>query len=103
MRIRWLKLNRPDLVRGQLAHNSLREKKSKVSWILRFCMTNLISNFWNTPDFIAYHFPDRKIIGVRMARKLWKIQGVTWTIQNPNDFQTAVNEGWIPIFEGFEP
>ena len=101
--IRWLKRNRPKLVRGQLAHNSLRDKKSKVSWLLRFCMTNLISNFWNTPDCIAYHFPDRHIPGVCIARRMWKIQGVSWTLRNPEDYKTALSENWIPIFEGFEP
>lgn len=100
--IRWLKKNRPDVVRGQLAHNSLREK-GKVPYILRFIMTNLLSNFWNTPDFVAYRFCDRNRLSVRLARKLWKIQGVTWTLKTQDDYDAAVKEKWIPIFEGFKP
>lgn len=99
--IRWLKKNRPDLVRGQLAHNSLRN--GKVAYPLRFVMTNLLSNFWNTPDFIAYQFSDRSRLSVRLARKLWKIQGVSWTLHTQEEFNTAVKEGWITIFEGFKP
>ena len=100
--IRWLKKNRPDIVRGQLAHNSLHEP-GKVPYILRFLMTNLLSNFWNTPDFIAYRYCDRNRLSVRIARKLWKIQGVAWTLQSEEEFDTAVKENWIPIFEGFKP
>lgn len=100
--IRWLKKNRPDVVRGQLAHNSLHEP-GKVPYSLRFIMTNLLSNFWNTPDFVAYRFCDRNRLSVRLARKLWKIQGVTWTLKSEEDFDAAVKEDWIPIFEGFQP
>ena len=100
--IRRLKKNRPNMVRGQLAHNSLHEP-GKVPFILRFIMTNLLSNFWNTPDFVAYRFCDRKRLSVRLARKLWKIQGVTWTLQSKVDFDAAVKEDWIPIFENFKP
>ena len=100
--IRWLKKNRPDILRGQLAHNSLHEP-GKVPYILRFVMTNLLSNFWNTPDFIAYRYCDRNRLSVRIARKLWKIQGVAWTLKTTEEFDTAVKENWIPIFEGFKP
>ena len=101
--IRWLKVNRPNIARGQLAHNSLHEGKGKVPFFLRFVMTNLLSNFWNTPDFIAYRFGDRNRLCVHIARKLWKIQGVSWTLSTQKELTTAVNENWIPIFEGFEP
>lgn len=100
--IRWLKVNRPDLVRGQLAHNSLKEK-GLAPLVLRILMTNLLSNFWNVPDFIAYRFCDRNRFSVRLARKFWKLQGVAWTIQTQEDFNAAAAEGWIPIFEGFKP
>ncbi len=100
--IRWLKKNRPDIVRGQLAHNSLHEP-GKVPYILRFVMTNLLSNFWNVPDFIAYRYCDRDRMSVRIARKFWKIQGVSWTLKTQEELDTAVRENWIPIFEGFKP
>ena len=101
--IRWLKKNRPDIVRGQLAHNSLPEKSGKVPFLLRLIMTNLLSNFWNVPDFIAYRFEDRDRLSVRVARKLWKVQGVSWTLRSKEAYDTAIKEDWILIFEGFEP
>lgn len=100
--IRWLKINRPEIVRGQLAHNSLREN-GKVPYILRFVMTNLLCNFWNVPDFIAYRYCDRNRLGVRITRALWKVQGVSWTLKTQEELDTAVQENWIPIFEGFKP
>ena len=101
--IRWLRKNRPEIVRGQLAHNSLHEAPGKVPYTLRFVMTNLLSNFWNAPDFIAYRYCDRNRLSVRIARKFWKVQGVSWTLRTQAEFDTAVQEDWIPIFEGFKP
>ena len=101
--IRWLMKNKPRILRGQLAHNSQWEKGTKIPFALRFIMTNLLSNFWNAPDFIAYRYCDRKRTSVRIARKLWKIQGVSWTLTDPDEYEIALDEGWIPIFEGFEP
>jgi glycerophosphoryl diester phosphodiesterase len=101
--IRWLRNHRPDILRGQLAHNSMQEGKGKIPFILRFLMTNLLSNFWNTPDFVAYRFCDRNRLSVKIARGLWKVQGVSWTLTSKEEFDKAVEENWIPIFEGFKP
>ena len=101
--IRWLMKNKPSILRGQLAHNSQWEKGTKVPFLFRFIMTNLLSNFWNAPDFIAYRFSDRNRLSVRIARSLWKIQGVSWTLTDQDQYDTAVEENWIPIFEGFKP
>lgn len=100
--IRWLMKNRPDVVRGQLAHNSIHEQLG-VPLIARFIMTNLLSNFWNLPDFVAYRFCDRKRLSVRLARGFWKIRGVAWTLKTQHELDTAEKENWIPIFEGFKP
>jgi hypothetical protein len=31
------------------------------------------------------------------------MQGVAWTIRSKADFETAICEGWLPIFENFVP
>lgn len=100
--VHWLKKNRPDIIRGQLAENSLKSQ-STYPWLLRFVTTYHLENFLNLPDFIAYRFEDRKNLSNRLCRDLWQIEGVSWTIRSKEDFDTAVQEGWIPIFEGFEP
>lgn len=99
----WLKKHRPDVIRGQLSENWLRVPNFKMPWILKFVLATHVGNFILQPDFIAYKYADRKIFGTDICRKLWKVQGVSWTIKTQEDFNTAVREDWIPIFEGFEP
>ena len=100
--IRWLKAHRPQIIRGQLAENSL-HRYSNIPWIIRFIMTNHMLNFWTSPDFIAYNFPHRKTLGTFLCRKLWGVQGVAWTLRTKEDFDSALAENWLPIFEGFLP
>ena len=99
----WLKKNRPCKCRGQLGENYLRATKAKLPGILKFLLAHQFENFLVLPDFVAFRFSDRKLPGVWIARTLWGVQGVTWTIKTQKDFDTAVAEGWLPIFEGFEP
>lgn len=101
--ILWLRKNRPDIVRGQLAENFLKDEKTNLSWPLKFVLTNLLTSFLTMPDFIAYNFPDRNGISPVLSQKLCDIQSVSWTIRTQADFDTAVAEGRIPIFEYFEP
>ena len=99
--ILWLRKNRPDIIRGQLAENAM--KKDGFPWPVRLITSYYMENFVTRPDFIAYRFEDRKTVSNTLCRKLWGLQGVSWTLRTPEDFQTAVAEGWIPIFEGFCP
>ena len=99
----WLRKNRPDIIRGQLTKNFLRDKKSKLPWILKFVLTHQLINIATLPDFIAYGFDDRKTLSVWLCRKLWGVQGVTWTLTSQADYDTATQEGYLPIFENFLP
>lgn len=100
--ILWLKKNRPELIRGQLSENFV-AGKGKLPWILKLIMTHQLGNFLVMPDFVAYKFADRRTLSNMLVRKLWGVQGVTWTIQSQRELNTAEKEGWIPIFEGFHP
>ena len=100
--ILWLKKHRPELIRGQLSRNFF-SGKDKLPWILKFLMTYQLCNFLTLPDFISYHYCDRKNLGCFLVRKLWNVQGVTWTLKTPQEHETAVNEGWLPIFENYTP
>lgn len=99
----WLKKNRPELIRGQLAYDYVRYAGKKLPFVLKFILTHQLENFLIKPDFVAYRFGDRKTLGNYLVRKLWGVQGVTWTLQNPQEHETAVSENWIPIFEHYEP
>lgn len=101
--IRWLKNNRPNLIRGQLAENYYRTENAMLPWSLKFLLSFQLMSFLTVPDFIAYRFRDRKTLSNWICRKLWRAQGVTWTIKSREDYDVAIKEGWIPIFEGFRP
>lgn len=101
--VRWLRMNRPELIRGQLAENFLKSPTAKVPWIVKLVMTHQVLNFYTRPDFVAYKFDDRKTLANAIVKKWWGTPRVAWTIENQQDFDTAKKEGWIPIFENFRP
>ena len=100
--VAWFRKHRPSIIRGQLSENWM-GRKHPIPVILRWVLTHHITNIYTRPDFIAYKFADRKGVATRLCRKIWKIQGVSWTLKTPEEFDAAVSEGWIPIFEGFKP
>ncbi len=99
----WLKKHRPDIIRGQLAENSLKYPKNKLPLPLKVVLSYHLENFVCKPDFVAYDFPTRKTLSNAICQKLWKMEMVSWTIRKPEDHETAVQEGWIPIFEHYLP
>lgn len=101
--IQWLKKNRPDIIRGQLTENFFKSRND-LSDGLRFALTHCLTNIATVPDFIAYNFPHRNdSISNKLCLKLWKAQGVSWTLRTKEDYDTAVKEGLLPIFENFIP
>lgn len=98
----WLKKHRPHITRGQLSQNFLKSKSGQPL-PLRILLTALMFNFLTQPDFIAYKFADRKLIFSQICLKFWNLQPVCWTIKNTEDHKTAKKEGYITIFEQFEP
>lgn len=98
----WLKKNRPEIIRGQLAENYYKSKNINLKWYFKLLLTNQMLNFITRPDFIAYRFADRHdTLSNRFCRMV--MESAAWTITTQEDFDTAVKEGWIPIFEGFRP
>ena len=101
--VAWLYKNRPDIIRGQLTENFFKSKSDLPDY-LKFALRHCLTNIMCVPDFVAYKFADRKdTVSVKLCRKLWKAKTVTWTLKTKEEYDTAVSEGWIPIFEGFEP
>jgi len=100
--ILWLRKNRPDLIRGQLAQNFMKETAG-MGRPIDLVLTLLLDNALTRPDFVAYQFEDRHDIGNRLCRKLWKVTGVSWTIRSKADLEAAEAEGLLPIFERFDP
>ena len=96
----WLKKHRPQIIRGQLSMNFFRHPEGQPLPI-QAALTCHLLNFLSRPDFIAYKFADRNRLGCFLCRKLWHIQGVSWTLRTPEDHAQARKEGWLSIFESF--
>ena len=97
----WLKKHRPDIVRGQLSENYF-ATKNKLPFILKLILSKNLGNFLTKPDFIAYRYRDRlSTISNRLCMR--RMTGISWTVVTQAEFDTAVAEGWVPIFEGFHP
>ena len=94
---------RPEICRGQLAENFLKDRNAGIGVPKSILATGLIGNAVAKPDFIAFKFEDRSCVSNAACLKLWHIQGVTWTIRSKADLLTAEREGLIPIFEKFDP
>ncbi|MBQ7801227.1 MAG: glycerophosphodiester phosphodiesterase [Oscillospiraceae bacterium] len=99
----WLKKHRPEVIRGQLTANFFADEKSTLPGVLKWALQHQVFNFLTRPDFVAYKFEDRKTISDTLVRKLWGIQAVSWTLRTQEDFDTALREGRLPIFENFRP
>ncbi len=98
----WLRKHRPDIVRGQLTEDFFKTG-GNFSVLLKFAMKHQLLHFLTRPDFTAYNFDHRKTVSNFLVRRIWGIQGVAWTIRSKEDYDTALREGWIPIFENFTP
>ena len=99
----FLKKKYPEVIRGQLTEDYFKSENVKISPYLKWALKNQVLNFMTMPDFVAYNCRDRKTISNSLVRKYWGVAGVTWTLRNKAEYDAAVEEGWIPIFEGFEP
>ena len=98
-----LKKHHPNVIRGQLVMDYFKEDNSKLHPALKWLITNQAENFLTQPDFVSYRYSDRKTFSNFLVRKFWGLQGVSWTIKSQEEFDQAVKEGWLPIFEGFKP
>lgn len=100
--ILWLKKNRPDIIRGQLAQNFFKTD-DKLNFFIKLLLTNNLLNFITKPDFVAYNFSHRKVLSTRLCQKLWKMQMVGWTIRTKETQKQLESENWLSIFEYFLP
>lgn len=101
--VEWLKRNHPKIIRGQLTEYFVESDKT-LPPPLRFALSHNLLNFMGRPDFVAYRFSHRKRTPTNwICQNLLGIQGVSWTLKNQQEHDTALSEGLIPIFEDYKP
>ena len=96
----WLRKNRPEIIRGQLSMNFIKDR-SGLKWPMAFAMTNLLLNFLTQPDFVAYKEEDRKNLGLWMCKTLWRVQEFSWTVHSQERADELKAKNSILIFENF--
>ena len=102
--IRWLKKNRPEIVRGQLSENFLRHGDGgNMPKALLWALGNLLTNCLAKPDFIAYRFSDRDNLCLRWCRWFYHVQEINWTIITKEEMCAAESAGNLVIFQDFDP
>lgn len=99
--LQWFKRHEPQVVRGQVSCNFFKENPHCD--IVLFLMSNLMTNFFTHPDFIAYKYLDLDNPAVIYNRKLFHIMTVVWTIPGKPTYDRFKNKVDVMIFEGFEP
>ena len=99
--LQWFKRHEPQVVRGQLSCKFFKENPHCD--IVLFLMSNLMTNFFTHPDFIAYKYLDLDNPAVIYNRKLFHIMTVVWTIPGKPTYDRFKNKVDVMIFEGFEP
>ena len=102
MLLRWFKKNRPDIVRGQLVTNALRERPAG-SRTVNFMLTHLLTNVLSRPDFIAYDSRYAREWGLRLNLRLFGAAGFVWTVRDRAAWQRAHAQGMCTIFESLVP
>lgn len=101
--ILWLKKNRPHICRGQLSQNFLKGKGTGLGKAADFAMTHCLTSFLTAPDFIAYNHEHRSRWSLKLARAIWGVQEVSWTIRTPEAMAECEKDGCLSIFEQFVP
>ena len=79
----WFKKNRPEVIRGQLSEQFLKEKEEGTftRQIGYFIVKNLLTNFITKPDFIAYHYKYKDCLPLKICRRFYKIPIYGWTFR----------------------
>ncbi len=100
--VRWFRVNRPEVVRGQLMGRFRKGDDGLNRW-QAFCGRNLLTNWYTRPHFEAYHLQTRDIPAMHAVRAVFGMQEASWTIRTLEEYQRAKGLGSLCIFEHILP
>lgn len=95
----WFKKNRPSYIRGQL---SLVMKKGEKSFLIRFVLAYLLTNFLSKPHFISYRHEDVDNLSFKIC-KAYGAMTVGWTIDTLPAYKKSTAIFDTIIFEKILP
>ncbi len=97
--VRWLKLNAPKVLRGQI---SSRFKEMPVPLHYKYMLRNLTLNFTAKPDFINYNIDDLPYLPVELYRN-YGIPILAWTVKTKAQLKKAKELCDNFVFEKLSP
>lgn len=101
--LRTVKELRPDILRGILSMEYMKDPKHKGKILYRL-LQNLRLNFAMHPDFIAYEKKGYAVPNLRKIRRSFKTPLIAWTVQSKEEEEFALSHGFdTVIFEGYIP
>ncbi len=97
--LEWFNLNAPQIWRGQLAGEF---KNSSLPWYQAVILKNLWLNWASNPHFIAYELNALPNWPTAIARQVYQLPILAWTIRNQADQAKACQYADNYIFDRFE-
>ena len=98
--LRWYRIHRPEILRGQLA-TSFKNSKNDANPFVAFMASNLLFNFLSRPDFIAFDIHFSSSVPLKIRSKYFAAVPVGWTVRKETELNDPSFENFI--FEGFLP
>ena len=98
----WFRSHRPDIVRGQLVTNTLKDRP-KGNPFLNFLLTHLMLNVISRPDFVAYNEKYAREWALWLNIRLLRALPFVWTVRDEAGWKAAHDRKICTIFEGFLP
>lgn len=98
----WFRKHRPDIVRGQLVTNTLKERP-KGNKLLNFLLAHLMLNVLSRPDFVAYNEKFAREWALWLNVHLFRVVPFVWTVRDSVLWRQAHEKNICTIFEGFLP
>jgi glycerophosphoryl diester phosphodiesterase len=94
----------PQLRRGMVAERTYRHREwDALSAAAKRSMAYFTHALATRPQFIAYSVRDLPATVPAIARTLWRLPLLTWTVRSADDRQKAARYADQMIFEGFRP
>ncbi|WP_155832420.1 glycerophosphodiester phosphodiesterase family protein [Butyrivibrio sp. MC2013] len=99
----WYKKHHPQVMRGQLAEEFLKDDELDLHSRIWKVPSNLMLNFLTKPDFVAYNYKHANNFSRRIVRKLYRNVSAGWTIKDQKALDENRNKFDIFIFDSFIP
>lgn len=101
--IRYLRMNEPQIVRGQLSYNYLADPERLFNIPLSFMLSYLMFNIYTRPDYIAYDTLSSSNLSFQIISKLFKAECVAWTVNSKEEFEEKKHLYQCFIFDSYIP